>query len=993
MGNHPPQTPNPRTGERRFAPTHPEPQTLKNMNDLYNNLAQALARVAQLSPEKQQLLEHWIQQEQESGFKGNVVSNYYNALSERGGWLNKDGDVKYEETFLTFGPFPEIMPGFSWIVAGAYPEKYQEYIPFVLESQREMREVLFSHVNFDRCHKVLDFGCGYGSDLIALAQKYPHLELNGYTIAQEQAKVGTQKVAAHGLQDRVTIFNRNSALDPFPDRYDLFFGFEVAHHIKNKKALFTNIGDHLNDDGYLVLADFISHQAFTIEHEETSSYFITQDEWVEQLSSQQLQIIECIDISQEIANFLHDPDFETHLSQIDSINQNADTQAAFRSYNGLGKLLRQGMASYVLMTAQKHENLSVEEIARANRQALKELTPYSQKSVKQGLYKLAWQTGSAEAPATPTAPGNWLIFADRTGVADTLAQQLEAQGSRCVLVSPGQAYTQLGNGRYQLDPASPAEFQRLLQDISIKPSGILHLWSLDATGDNLSLEALQSAQVTSCGSVVHLVQALNQAGQAPRLYLATRGAVSVGTESVQVQQAPLWGLGRVIALEHPELRCTRVDLEAGKEVESLLQTLPIPDREDQIAWRQSVRYVPRLVRHLEAPVKNTIVREDGSYLITGGLGALGLKVAQGLVEQGARHLVLTGRSGASEAAKRSIAQLEKMGAQVLVVAADISHPADVTRLLQTIQTSFAPLAGVIHAAGILDDGVLTQLTWHRFRQVMAAKVDGAWNLHQQTRDLPLDLFVCFSSISSVLGNAGQGNYAAANAFLDALAHHRRALGLPSLTVNWGPWAEVGMAANLSRQASQRMAAEGLGQIAPKQGLDVLATLLGQGATQVSAICLNWAKFIHKFPADAYPVVLSELAAALPKSETSASIAVLSPEQLKQQIQQGTPEERQTAVVTYLQHPIGQLLGLPATESPETDRPLAELGLDSLVSIQLRNRIKTELQVEVPMREFLGNTTITRLARAVLEQLTVASLVLSTAPDADFSEEEMEEMTL
>lgn len=989
------------TGDSRNKLQTPNPQPsnsyLKNMTDLYNKLAQALTRVAQLSPEKQQLLELWIQQEGESGFKGNVVSNYYNALADRGGWLDKEGDVKYEETFLTFGPFPEIMPGFSWILAGADPQKYQQYIPFVLESQREMREVLFSHVDFDRCRKVLDFGCGYGSDSIALAQKYPHLEVNGYTIALEQAKVGTQKVAAHGLQDRVTIFNRNSALDPFPNQYDLVFGFEVAHHIKNKKDLFSNIGDHLNDSGYLVLADFISHQAFTIEHEETSSYFITKDEWVEQLSSQQMQIIECIDISQEIANFLHDPDFETNLSQIDSINQNADTQAAFRSYNGLGKLLRQGMASYVLMTAQKHEDLSVEEIARANRQALKELTPYCQKSVKQGLYKLEWQPAASEATPAATTPGNWLIFADRNGVAEAFAQQLEARGSRCVLVSPGQAYTQLGNGRYQLNPAAPAEFQRLLHDIPVKPSGIVHLWSLDAAGDDLSLEDLQHAQVTSCGSVLHLVQALNQAGQSPRLYLATRGGVcvsseSVRTEAVQVQQAPLWGLGRVIALEHPELQCTRVDLEPGKEVENLVQTLPIPPREDEMAWRQSIRYVPRLVRHMEAPVENTLIRPECSYLITGGLGALGLQVAQGLVEQGARHLVLTGRSGASEAAQRSIAQLEKMGAQVLVVSADVSNPADVARVLQTIQTSFAPLGGIIHAAGVLDDGVLTQLTWHRFRQVMAAKVDGAWNLHQQTRDLPLDLFACFSSISSVLGNAGQGNYAAANAFLDALAHHRRAWGLPSLTVNWGPWAEVGMAANLSRQARDRMAAEGLGTISPKQGLHVLANLLAQGATQVSAVPLNWAKFIHKFPADAYPVVLSELAASLPQSDTSASSPVLSPEQLKLQLQQGTAEERQTAVVSYLQHLIGQFLGLPAGESPESDRPLAELGLDSLVSIQVRNRIKTELQVDVPMREFLGNTTITRLSRSLLEQLTVASLVLSEVPEADESEE-MEEITL
>ncbi len=962
------------------------------MNEIYGKLARILERVAKLSPEKQQLLELWLEQGDRAD-KSNVVYNYYNALAERGGWLDKDGEIQYEETFLTFGPFPEIIPGFSWIAAGAYPQKYQQYIPLVLESQREMREALFAHVNFSKCAKVLDFGCGYGSDLITLAQKYPHLQLSGYTISSEQAKVGNKKIEAHNLQNRVQIFNRNSAKDEFPDRYDLAFGFEVAHHIKNKQDLFDNIGSHLSENGFLVLADFISHQAFAIDHEETSSYFITKEEWVEQLSAQHLQIVECLDISQEIANFLHDPDFETNLSQIESIDKNADTRAAFQSYNGLGKLLRKEMASYVLLTAQKHSHLSVEEIARSNRETLKKLTPYCEKSVKQGLYELAWQPSPARVAASPKSPGNWLIFADKTGVADTLVQQLAAQGDRTILVSPGSTYQKRSAQHYQINPVQRADFGQLLQDIGSTPDGIVHLWSLDETQDDLT--AVQNAQAIGCGSTLYLVQALAQMGglQSPRLWLVTQLAVCVGEpKSVRVQQAPLWGLGRVIALEHPELHCTRVDLEAGTDMHHLLQTLQATDlREDQIAWRQGVRYVPRLVRYFKTPVEKALVSKECSYLITGGLGALGLQVARWLVERGAQHLVLTGRSGASDTAKSEIAQLEKAGATVLVVPADISNPIDVTQLLETVKTSLPPLAGVVHAAGVLDDGVLAQQSWERFRRVMAAKVDGAWNLHQMTQDLSLDFFICFSSISSMLGNAGQGNYAAANAFLDALAHHRRALGLPSLTVNWGPWERVGMAANLGDRDRARMANEGLGTIDLKQGLQVLGMLLGSSTTQIAAVPLNWAKFLRKFPANAYPVVLSELAAALPQ-ETPASVAVLSPAQLQQQLQVGAVEERQTLLVAYLQDLVSKFLGLPPSAPPEPDRALAELGMDSLVSIQLRNRIKTELQVNVAMHEFLGDANIDRLARSVLQQFTVARLILSEAPDPN-SSEEMEEMTL
>jgi myxalamid-type polyketide synthase MxaE and MxaD len=208
-----------------------------------------------------------------------------------------------------------------------------------------MRDILFAPVNFSECQKVLDFGCGYGSDLITLGQKYPHLILNGYTLSSEQAKVARKKVAKADLENQITIFNRDSAQDVFPVKYDVVFGFEVAHHIKDKGALFSNIGEHLNDQGFLVLADFISNQSFAIEHEPTSSYFITSDEWNDLLKQHHLKLIDVIDISQEIANFLNDENFEKNLEDISKINQDENVREAFQSYNQLGKLLRKRLAS------------------------------------------------------------------------------------------------------------------------------------------------------------------------------------------------------------------------------------------------------------------------------------------------------------------------------------------------------------------------------------------------------------------------------------------------------------------------------------------------------------------------------------------------------------------------------------------------------------------------------------------------------------------------
>jgi NAD(P)-dependent dehydrogenase (short-subunit alcohol dehydrogenase family) len=259
-------------------------------------------------------------------------------------------------------------------------------------------------------------------------------------------------------------------------------------------------------------------------------------------------------------------------------------------------------------------------------------------------------------------------------------------------------------------------------------------------------------------------------------------------------------MGRVLANEHPELFGGLVDLEPSEDPHAqaalLVDTIYRPDEEKQIAFRHRQRYVARL-----APVPKSVaavparrIREDATYLIAGGLGGLGLVVARWLVARGARHLVLSGRSHPSAAAADTIADLEREGTTILVTQSDIASTEQTASLLSRAELAMPPLRGVIHAAGTFDDGVLLQQNWTRFAKVLSPKVEGAWNLHALTQHIDLDFFVLFSSASALLGPPGQANYAAANAFLDALGHQRRAQGLTALTINWGPWAEVGLAA-------------------------------------------------------------------------------------------------------------------------------------------------------------------------------------------------------
>ena len=331
----------------------------------------------------------------------------------------------------------------------------------------------------------------------------------------------------------------------------------------------------------------------------------------------------------------------------------------------------------------------------------------------------------------------------------------------------------------------------------------------------------------------------------------------------------------------------------------------------------------------------TIVPE-GSYLITGGLGALGLQLAKWLANKGAQHLVLTGRRKPSQKAQQTITQLEQAGVQVSVFLGDIAVKQDAASIVEQVKASLPPLRGVIHSAGVLDDGVLQQMNWERFTKVIAPKVQGAWNLHQLTQELPLDFFVCFSSAASLLGSAGQGNYAAANAFLDGLAYHRRALGLPGLSVNWGAWGEGGMASRLADQFQSRIRSLGMSSIPPEQGLQILDQLLGQSATLVGVFPVNWSQFATQLPAGMEMPVLEAFINSQSVAKETQTNKFLA------QLKAAKASERPQLMTNYLQGVVGKLLGFPDSQMLDSQLGFFEMGMDSLLALELRNLLQTSL---------------------------------------------------
>jgi len=324
--------------------------------------------------------------------------------------------------------------------------------------------------------------------------------------------------------------------------------------------------------------------------------------------------------------------------------------------------------------------------------------------------------------------------------------------------------------------------------------------------------------------VLALSQTLAAQPQPPRVWLVTQRAQQLPGDSgpPALPQTALWGFGRVLAQEHPELWGGLVDLDAGAvatQAAVLATLLRVRDGEDQLAVRADTRYAARLVRCRPLPEQPALlVRAAGSYLISGGLGGLGLTFAQWLVRRGARHLVLLGRQRPTAEQQAQVAQLVQAGAEVLVLPVDVAEAAQVAQVLARVRGEWPPLRGVIHAAGVLADRTLRELDEAELRAVMLPKVSGAWQLHVQTQADELDFFVLCSSVTALLGTPGQANYAAANAFLDGLAHARRVQGLAGLSVNWGPWAEVGMVARMGERAGWGARLE---RIAPAQGVAVL----------------------------------------------------------------------------------------------------------------------------------------------------------------------------
>ncbi len=543
---------------------------------------------------------------------------------------------------------------------------------------------------------------------------------------------------------------------------------------------------------------------------------------------------------------------------------------------------------------------------------------------------------------------HWLLFGEEQGVGKELSDLLTSDGTAWTLVSPGAEFSRLDERTFKINPVRSEDYLQLVKTLGT--AGISHcvyLWAADESALGASGDSLPDASLRLCESSLYLTQALAGAGwvEPPRLAIVSRGAVSVSGEALPgLAAAPLWGLGKSIALEHPELRCLCIDLEAHggpDDARAIFDELR-HSTEDEVAARGNGRYVARIIRDGgDAPPGEFVCRRDASYLITGGLGDLGLHAAEWLVNHGARHLTLVSRRGAEPEARERLARLRDAEAQITIRRADVSDRKQVAELFVEFSTTLPPLRGIIHAAGTFDDGSLQELTAARFANVLAPKVAGAWLLHEQSRDVPLDFFVAYSSAASLFGSAGQANYVSANAFLDALAAARRAEQLPAVSINWGGWAEIGYAARVG--AGRFLHGRGIGLLTPAQGAAALERALRCGHSQLGVVPVDWSRFFEARPSVS-PVFTAFAASRVQSSGAPTDDDTSS---VMDALQRQGPQEVSAWLRQHVAQQVAAVLGLESADEVSNSQTFIQMGMDSLTSIELKNRLQKGLGQTFP----------------------------------------------
>ncbi len=567
---------------------------------------------------------------------------------------------------------------------------------------------------------------------------------------------------------------------------------------------------------------------------------------------------------------------------------------------------------------------------------------------------IGWQAVEpAAASQSGTGNGTIVFFSNPTQPCNLWTGHLRQAGWNIVEVQQS-----------ALDPQQPVQFQKLIESLSTANSRdlrhVIYNWS-------------GPPQISLAG-LLHVVQAIDTLSLSPRLTVLVQPAHAG-------EDAPIIGFVKTIGRELPRFQVACLEC-ASKEDPATVALL-----DNQLFAETRPVWMKIQGGMLLSPVANislrgtsekrTIAKPDAAYLITGGFGVLGLQAADWLVRQGARHIVLMGRGGRKSGGELWIERWRKAQVTCLEMACDVANGDQLKAAFQEIRASAPPLKGVIHCAGVLNDATIANLTWSEMRKTLAPKADGAWNLHRETLGLDLDFFVMFSSLASLLGNPGQANYAAANASLDGLAHYRRSLRLPGVSVCWGAWAAGGMG-NENRLLDRLLERFGVRRFASGAAFEALERILGLDTAQVAVAAFDRGRLDS--------AALTELlrggipgAQAQRPSEADREFS----RKLRQKIQEATPDAGRRMTLEFLSNESRSILGIGESASAPMHGSFFEVGFDSLMITQLRNAVSQRLlDAQLPISTLFAYNSIAALADHLHDAFLAPKLSIEVAVRLD-----------
>lgn len=611
----------------------------------------------------------------------------------------------------------------------------------------------------------------------------------------------------------------------------------------------------------------------------------------------------------------------------------------------------------------KVKNFSVSSLEKTEEESL-----LSEKELKEWFYGIKWQEqekSADEALALNEQIDSYILLADQNGYAEKIAELLKAQDKEVHLYYADYQNKQNMDSTYVISSNEKESYKKLLQNLDCKKTyAVVHMWALDIkSNDNMDCEYIEHTKAMLVNSLRHMMNTFVEADMKFKGWVITKNSTVISAEDkIDVLQGAAWGMGRVIG--HCE--CIgfwggNVDIDDATDLQKVVEELNDATREDEVAYRNNVRYVARL-QHIynlsgHIPVK---MNENKVYILTGALGSLGQITANWMYEKGARNFVFIGRSKLPERDRWSeitkedrsyngiqyIQALESKGAHIKYVAMNIADEEAVSTLIQELKAERMPIGGIFQIAGVIRDNFMANMTQEEFDAVYNPKVKGAWLFNKYLQDVDLDFFIMYSSTGAVVTAVGQINYAAANAVMDAIAAYRRNCGKPALSIGWGPWG-VGMVKEKNLIEHYKLQ-RGMDPIYARNGMQALERLFGQRVSHAVVGGANWPLALNNYPSK--PVLYNHLA------EENQDVSEKEVGNIYELLSQTPEEDRKDVVMEAFRDVIAEIIHAKKEEVGYGES-LSSLGVDSIIAVEIRNRINDISNINVSIVDILGGICI------------------------------------